>query len=232
MLIFLIIVIVLAVILLIPVGVDGGYEQNSFELSAGFGPFRLRILPKTEKPKKARRKKIPAEEEPDVEKKPPSWDEILSLVKLGVKALKRFRRRLSIDFFALHYTAAASDPFKAALQYGKVSAAVGTLLPLLEEAVNIRERDVDINVSFKQERPEAYLHLIATLQIWEILYIGLAFGAEYLIMKYKIRREIRETERKTENGQASDQRLNGSYHGQNQGDGGRKHHRRGAHNNA
>jgi hypothetical protein len=210
-----IILIALAVILLIPVGVDGGYEQNGFELSARFGPFRFKIFPKKEKPKKPPRKPVYEEKEPEKEKKPLDWDEILSLAKLGLKTLKRFRRRLCIDYFALHFTAAASNPFDAAMQYGKVSAAAGTVLPLLEEALKIRERDFDINVSFEKEKPELYLRLVATLQIWEILYIGLAFGAEYLILKYKKRREIRATERKTENGQASYQRPDGSYHGQN-----------------
>jgi hypothetical protein len=203
---------VLAAILLVPVGVEAGYERNNTELSARVGPFRIKIFPKKEKPKKPPKKPVYKEEEAEKEKKPLDLDKIVSLIKPGVRALKRIRRRLSVDFLALHYTAAASDPFDAALQYGKVSAAAGVLLPLLEEAVKIRERDFDINVSFETEKPELYMRVVASLQTWEILYIGFAFLAEHLKGKHKKRRENRAEERKSENGQASYQRLDGSYH--------------------
>ena len=221
MLALLIIIIVLAILLLLPVGVTGMYEEGQLRLSAKVGSAKFRILPKKEKPAKPQKKK-------DVKPKEKSQRQLdrntlVGLVRLGLRALGRFRRKLSVDELTIHWTAAASDPFQAAMRYGAVSAAMGSLWPAIDNALKIRDCDIHTDVSFEIEKPVLFVQFTATLQIWEILYIALAFGISYLTMKRTLRRRRAAEERKKEYGKDPDRRPDGSDHVQAERDGGRQH---------
>lgn len=208
MLALLIIIIVLAVLLLIPLGVDGGYSEGVPSLSIKIGPFRIRLLPRIKKPsrnKKAKKaKKTSGEEKPAKQgksgKKPSSPQEILELVKLGLKALGRLRRKLSIDYLRLRYTAASGDPFTTAMKFAVANAAAGSLFHLVDQAFNVKERDYGINSSFFSDKSGIDLWLTATLTLLDIFYVALALGVDYLKIKIRKRRELRAKERTEENG--------------------------------
>lgn len=216
MIAIIIIVVILAALLLLPVGVALKYDDEEVFLSARAGPLKMKILPQKEeseakREKKAAKKARRAEKKtskPKKERTPLTRDELLELIKLGLKALGRFRRKLSVDLLRIYWTAAAGDPYDAAMQFGYVSAAMGTLIPLIENAFKIRERDVRSSLNFESEKPYILAELTATIQVWEILHIALAFGAEYLRMKRKMKRRLRkkaaEEERKINDGKNSD----------------------------
>lgn len=178
---FLIIFIILSVLLLIPCGIDAGYDGRAFHLYARFGFINLKLFPKKEKPLKPKPPKPAKDKKEKKKEKPPMGkDEIFALIKMGLKSLGRFKRRLSVNYLRLHYTAAAGDPFKAAMAYGLGSTFMGTVVPLAEGAFNIKERDFSVSVDFLAEKPVFDFRLITSIQIWEILYIAFAFGIDFL----------------------------------------------------
>jgi hypothetical protein len=224
--VLIILIILLVVILILPVGASFEYGGDDIFLSAKAGPFRFRLLPAKEKPapkreKKPREKKV----KPERKKFRPDKDFILSLLKAVLRALGRFRRRLSVDRLVLRYTAASGDPFETAMQFGYVSAAAGTVLPLVDAALKIREKEIDINVDFDAAYPKAYVFITATLMIWEWLYIALLLATRFLILLIKFRRREADREREKNNGQTSCKRTDGSDNDKAQGDGGRQHGR-------
>ncbi len=189
-----VILIVLSVFLLIPVGVNVGYDGSSLTLHARIGLISLKILPhkkKRKKPKKAKPKKVETEiQEKPVKKQRKKKsaigkDDIFALIKMGLKALGSFRRHLSIDYLRLHYTFASDDPFKTALGYGYGCAAMGSITPLVESAFNIKERDFSTSVDFLAEKPFFDFWITTSIQIWEILYIAAAFGIDFLKHKHR-----------------------------------------------
>lgn len=205
----LIIFIVLAVLLLIPIGVDGGYttEASGLQLAVKVGPFRLGLLPKKEKAPKAKKKKKkkkkkekPEDSEKKKEKKPLDFKKILQLVKLGLRALGRFRRRLNIDYLRFRYTVATDDPFNTAMQFAAVNSAVGGLCPLVDNAFNIKTREIGIYSDFLREKPVIDFWLTATINLLDLFYIAFAFGIDYLIVTIKQKREQRTEERTEKNG--------------------------------
>ena len=199
---------------LIPVGVDGGYCENAAFLSLRIGALSYRLLPKREKPETERQKaaRLRKEEKKKAkkltqqqrkalkEKKPLDVNTILSLAKMGLQALKRFRKHLSVDYLSFFWAAAASDPYDAAMQYGAVSAALGALMSLASGVLRVRQSEVDVSVSFETEKPVLDARLRLRLRVWEVLWIGLAFGFAYLRWKWKNRRRKGVTERKEGNG--------------------------------
>ena len=167
--IILAIALVLTVLNLLPVGVDAAYADDVFSLAARIGPFRLRLLPKKEKPKK--------------QSAPPDIRTILALAKLGLQALDRFRQRLRVQLLRLVFVSGASDPYDTALAFGYVNAALGALTPLAERALRIDERDIQTGVDFQAERPRIDARIVCTIRIGQIVIIALAFGAGFLKQK-------------------------------------------------
>lgn len=202
MLALIIILSILLLIALLPVGADGGYNVGDYWLLAKIGPLTIRILPRRKEKKRKKRKapEFEKDEPPKKEKKKIGVNEILSLVKIGSKALGRLRRKLSVDYFRLHYTAASSDPFSAAMQFGYLSAVLGAITNTVENSFNIIDRDVDIKVDFDIDKPIISVRLTVTIQIWQIICIAAFFGVDYLKLRKKLRNQAKSEERTKENG--------------------------------
>ncbi len=183
----LIIFIILSVFLLLPIGIDGGYDGSAFHLYVRLGIINIKLFPrmkKAHKPKKPKPQKV----KKDKKKKPPmTKDDVFALIKMALKSLGHLRRHLSVNYLRLHYTAAADDPFNTAMAYGIGSAFMGTVVPLVEEAFNIKERDFGVSADFLAGKPVFDFRLITSIQIWEVMYIAFAFAMDFL--KYKFRQK-------------------------------------------
>ena len=176
---------VLVLILILPVGVDAAYIDSAFSLKAKAGPARIGILPKKERPDKPEKKKKPKEqkEAPEGKEHPKlkiGLADIKELLGFALKALGRFQRALSIDVFMLHMVSGAEDPYDAVMQFGYLNAGLSALSPLFHKVVKIRKEDIRTAVDLELKRPLIEARLAATLQIWEILYIGICAGCAFL----------------------------------------------------
>lgn len=169
---------------LLRVGVSAGYEAQALSVSARVGPLTIPILPRSptpeaKKPKKEKQPKEEAETQPE-EKKLPELDTIFALAKLALKAVGSFRRKLRVDLFRLVFIAGADDPYNTAMQYAYVNAALGSLRPLAERALQIKKRDVQVGTDFTADKPQIEARLTLTIRIGQIVAIGVVFGAGYL----------------------------------------------------
>ncbi len=170
---------VILLILCIPVGADAAFDGKTFSLKLVIGPLRLGVLParakkeKRPKPPKEKKKKQTSETGAEPKAKPKlKLDDILALARIGLAALGRFRRSLSLDVLTLHITAGAPDPYDAVMQYNYLNTGLGVLWPLLNRAFKIRERDVRTALDIGADGIAAEGCVKATLQIWEIFHIA------------------------------------------------------------
>lgn len=208
----LIILIVLTVIALLPFGVDGGLRGKKLFLSIKVGFLNIRILPNKEKRiktfvlKKLRKTGKTddfAEHDEKKSKKGFETKRMLDIIKPALKALGRLRRKLTVDYLRIHCTVATGDPAGTALAYGIASSAMGTVVPLVDSAFDIRNRDVGISFDFLSDAAGFDFWLTASFQVWEIIYIAAAFGIDLLKQKRKKRKALIK-ERNDLNGQTSD----------------------------
>lgn len=196
MLAWIIVIVLLLLLLILPVGVDADYDGARFLLRLKIGPFRKLLFPPPEKKPKAKKEKKEKAERVRYPKgyhapRRLSREDILTLVRIGLRALKRFRKHLSIDLLRLHFTAAAADPCDAVLLYGWVNAGLATLSPLARPVLHIREGEVETAVDLEGETPRVTLRLIATLQIWEILFIAVCAGGALLVWLGRKKKQAR-----------------------------------------
>ena len=183
----------LLLFLLLPVGVDAAYAHASPSLKLKVGFLRFRLLPKQEKkekpqeaqsggepkkPRKGRKKKDKEDEKRDGLKL--GRDDVFALLRLLLRTLRRFRKHLSIDLFRFLCTVGSADPYDTVLRFGALNAGLGTLAPLAESVLNVRQREIGTDFDLEADSAEIDARIVATLQVWEILFIVFCAGAAAL----------------------------------------------------
>ena len=201
MTVLLIVLLVIGAMLFLVVGIDAKYD-GSLSVVLCAGPFRLNLAsdPEHVKPKKTGKKR-----KPEKEKKPEESPEkkqrfdrklIFDMIPAGIKSLDRFKKRLCIDLLAFHFTAGSNDPYKTVMQYGRVCALAESIMPMLENNLNVRERDIRTDFNLNAEKPEILVHIITTLAIWEGLYVGVSTSIDFIkiYMRFRKRQKQKESE--------------------------------------
>lgn len=203
-----VIVVLIAAIMLVPVGADVAYEGGELRLSAKVCGMLLQLIPKPpadetkpkkeKKPKKPKKKKKQPEEQAGTgEEKPKkkldldfSLEEIFGLVKSVLRGLGRFGRKLSVDRFLLHYTAAGKDPYNTAMTFGYVNGALTTLAPICRRTFDAKDVDVWTDVDFTTEKTRVDVGVALTIRIGQIFGVvfSILFGALGILIKHKIRK--------------------------------------------
>ena len=203
-----VIVAIIVVLMLVPVGADVAYEGGELRLSAKVCGMLLQLIPKPpadetkpkkeKKPKKPKKqKKQPEEQAQTGEEKPKkklnldfSMDEIMGLVKSVLRGLGRFGRKLSVDRFLLHYTAAGKDPYNTAMTFGYVNGALTTLAPICRRSFDAKDVDVWTDVDFTTEKTKVDFGVALTIRIGQIFGVvfTILFGALGIIIKHKFRK--------------------------------------------
>ena len=198
MIAFGVILIVLTIILLIPVGVDGEYISGEFKLAAKVAFYRIELIPSKHKKDKKKASEDVSEAASDeaAPKKQKTKlklnfnkDEIFSLVKAALSSLGNFGRKLKVNRFLLHYTAAGKDPYNTAQTFGYVNAALSALAPICAKRYKVRDCDVWTRVDFLEEKMSIDFALALSIRVGQILAVAfaLAFSAVVILIKNKLR---------------------------------------------
>lgn len=145
--IVLILVGVLLLILLLPVGVHVCYGQEGLKLWYLIGPVRL--LHKANKDKKKSKSR---EDGFDIRKVLGKADQettgvlgkFISDMKLVFSLFGYLRPKIRIQNLELKLNLAGGSPVTLAMAYGGAWAAIGCILPILEEAFVLKKRDLNV----------------------------------------------------------------------------------------
>lgn len=191
-----IIVLLIALIMLIPVGADIGYENGELKVSAKACGILMPLYPKPpeeekeeKKEKEQKEEKKAAQKKPAKEKKPLtlpkfSKEEMLELAKAGIGAVGKFGRKLKVDRFLLHYTAAGNDPYNTAMTFSYVNVALSSLAPMCAKRFTVKDCSVWTDIDFTKDKTEIDFGLAMSIRIGQILAIVIGVGFKVLsIMK-------------------------------------------------
>ena len=200
--------VVLLVLAILPLGVHVRYNDAGFLLRVIAGPVKITVFPRKKKPKKQKTKQKkqkagkrpestdsgdtppqPPKPVPEPKEKGGSLTRFLPLVKLGLKFLGDFRRKLRVDNLFLRLILAGDDPCDLAVNYGRAWAAVGNLMPQLERLFVIKKRDIQVECDFTAEEISVIAHVDITITLGRLLTLAVVYGIrvlfEFLSMKRK-----------------------------------------------
>lgn len=183
---------------ILPLGVSVIYDEDGPLVRIIAGPLKIKVFPLPKKPKKAEKEKkskngqenAPQEEPKEEQKKAASSGQtdkeaqkkktggpitdFLPLVKVVLKFLDGFRRKLRVNVLELKLIMASGDPCDLAVNYGKAWAAVGNLLPQLERVFVIKKRNIEVECDFTADQTRVIARLDLTITLGRIL--GLVFA--------------------------------------------------------
>jgi hypothetical protein len=181
---------ILFLLAVLPLGVSIHYNADGAVVKIILGPVKLTVVPakkkppkeKKEKPKKQKKPKKqaqkpqqvgadapPAEPMPEKKEKGGSILDFLPLVKTLFDFLGDFRRKLRIDHLQLKLIMAGGDPYNLAMNYGKAWAAVGNLMPKLDQWFVIRKRDIEVECDFVESSTKVIAHMDLTITLGRLL---------------------------------------------------------------
>lgn len=200
---------ILVILAVLPLGVRVRYNDTGCQLKVIAGPLKFTVFPMKKKPKKGKRKKkqkMVEQETPEAEKdalpQPPkagpekkpkekggSLTRFLPLIRLGLDFLNDFRRKIRMDHLYLRLILAGDDPCDLAVNYGRIWAAIGNLLPLLERIFVIKKRDIEVECDFTGSETLVVAHVDITITLGRLLALVLYYGIRVLIELFAMKRK-------------------------------------------
>lgn len=154
--------------------------EKSLTLRLRVGCLRFSILPRPDKPEKKPRKT--KQNEQNSEKKPGKKIEdpvglVLELLPLLLEALGKLRKKIRVDrIFLCWLGGGLDDPAAAAMMYGRLQAAVGGLLPVLESAADIKEYRFRMDVDYAAEKTIWEIELSLSMTLGQLLILAIWLG--------------------------------------------------------
>ena len=195
---------ILFLLAILPLGVSIHYNADGPVIKIILGPLKLQVVPTKKKPSKEKKEKPKKEPKPKKKKEQPpkqvgadapppepkpekeaekggSILDFLPLVKTAFEFLGDFRRKLRINNLQLKLIMAGGDPYNLAMNYGKAWAALGNLLPKLEQWFVIKKRDIEVECDFVATEMTVIAHLDLTITLGRILAAVFKFAFKALI---------------------------------------------------
>ena len=183
---------ILVVLAILPIGVSAVYDMGGAVIRLIVGPVRFKVYPA--------KKKAPKEEKPAPEPEKPqtqgqtagkksggSITDFFPLVQVALDFVKSFFRKLRVDRLELLVTLAGGDPCDLAVNYGRAWSALGGLVPLLEENLVIKKRDMQVACDFTADATTVYARADLTITVGRLVALAVRYGIRALREFMKIK---------------------------------------------
>ena len=185
--ILLVICLLLFLVGLIRLGGAAEYSAEGVKVHLRVGLLRFQVFPGKEKgdkkePKKPKKKKPPKEEKEKPESKAGGPIELIkAFLPLVCEAAGELKRRIRIDELRLDYTAGGRDAAQTAMAFGGSNAAIGMILPLVQQNFDLKEYRVRTAVDFNAKSPTIYVYAAFSARLGQLVSFGLRFGWKFLM---------------------------------------------------
>ena len=203
---------ILFLLAILPLGVSVRYNADGPLVKLILGPLKLQVVPgkkkqpkekkekqkkeKPQKPKEKKMKQVGAPNPPQADREPEEKKEqggsildFLPLVRTLFDFLGDFRRKLRINNLYLKLIMAGGDPCNLAVNYGRAWAAVGNLLPKLEQWFVIRKRDIEVECDFAASGTTVIAHMDISITLGRLLTLVAVYGCrglkEFIVFRNK-----------------------------------------------
>ena len=164
-----------------PLGICGIYDAGGPTAKLLIGPVRILLYPKqkkskTEKSKKSKKQAVATSKTANAEKKGGNYSEFLPYLNILLDFLGELRKKMRVKRLEMLLCMAGGDPFDLGINYGRAWAAVGTLMPQLEQLFVIEKRDVQVLCDFTQAQTTLYVRVDIAITLGRFLGLLMRYG--------------------------------------------------------
>ncbi len=179
---------ILTLLAMLPLGISVDYSKAGLGVRLYIGPIGFFLYPKKkgkkqEQPEKPTEPSQPKTSHAHGEGKPKaggSLKDFLPLVKTALELLKELRRKIRVKELYLRLILASADPADLAMNYGRTWAALGNLMPQLEQLFVIRKRDVEVECDFTASETTCIARVEVTITLGRLLVLVAVYGIRAL----------------------------------------------------
>ena len=193
-----VILLLLGLVLFTPIWARVSRDEEGLRVWLKIGPAKIPLYPEKlqeealEAPPQEKKEKKPKPGKTAKKRKKLTMEQILYLLEgappiLG-RALRRTGRRIRICPLMVHVLVSAADPADTGLLYGKLQAALTTLLPMLHRRIHIAEQDIRLYPDFEGLGTDWRLDVGVSLRLWDALAAGLGAAGDGLRILTGMRR--------------------------------------------
>ncbi len=169
---------VLAVLAFLKVGAFVRYDETGASVKLVVGPLTIKLRSNEQKGQKAQKKKGRAGSQGTQKRRSSkgklwikavlqNWSEIFQLIG-------RILSSPVLDSLSVKISVGGDDPAACAITYGRVCAAVSTLLPVVEATFSVKKQQIDISYDFEDTKMRMEAEASATLRVYELLALGVS----------------------------------------------------------
>lgn len=195
--VLLIVLAVLFLIALLPMGIHLQYK-NDLHVFLKIGPWK-KLLDEESKEKKPESKKHESKkpasrkDRPAKQKTAKSWLPVLRKHWREILgAVGRILKAPTLDLLRLDIAVGDEDPAKCAISYGRICAAVGAGIPVVEGVFRVKKRQINVNCCFDRSGTEIGADVVLTLRVYQIFALAaglLRLGMKLLLEKRRCQNE-------------------------------------------
>jgi hypothetical protein len=166
----------------LPVGVRICYRQGTLSLWLNLGPLRLPLNIKNKKRTNGEKKQQSTIRSPQKEspKSKGQYDsplgDFMAKLQIVLELFGYLSPKLCIKLIMMRLHLAGKNPAVVALQYGGAWAAIGAVIPLLEEAFIVKKRDLDVDCDFDGELTTLDAELTISIPLGRLLWCLFRYG--------------------------------------------------------
>lgn len=181
---------ILILLAMLPIGIRLIYNAEGIRVKLHVGPVKYTLYPgkksKEQEQAEAEQKQKKAADTPATESKGKKKEsggklaDFLPLIKTGLDLLRDLRRKIRVKELHLRLILASSDPADLAMNYGRAWAALGNLMPQLEQLFVIRKRDVEVECDFTASETKCVARLDVTIPLGRLLVLAAVYGVRAL----------------------------------------------------
>lgn len=187
---------ILALIAALPLGASVFYDEDGFRALVIAGSVRIPVFPlkkieSKEKPEKRGKIKTAkpaakATRPKNDKKKGGSILDFLPVLDEVLDFLSAFRRKIRVPHMRLRLILGGADPGDLALHYGEAWAALGNLMPLLDNVFYIKKRDLEVECDFLADTTTLEARVDVSITLGRILALAVVQGVPILFRLIKV----------------------------------------------
>lgn len=145
---------------------------------------------KLKKQKKEQEKQAQREGTSEKKKKTPSeiLDIIALVAKLLKKVIKKFFGHLRIKLARIRIKVATDDAATTAIAYGAICQGVNVIFPLIDEIKTVKtpqNKDIDVSADFCSDESEIDIKISFSLRVWHLFHVAFAALGEFIKYLFK-----------------------------------------------